>query len=104
MLKIVLLCPPGHHLKVTLDISSSSFMLTAYIPANVTGNSSCALFLFAWFYSSGAFVLVFCLVGFRSTGNNFFYAAKAKNQYFYICNLIRLQVLFKEFGEINKFG
>lgn len=47
LLKIALLCPPGHHHKVTLDISRSSFTLTVYIPANITGNSSCDLFWFA---------------------------------------------------------
>lgn len=47
LLKIVLLCPPGHHHKVTFDISRGSFILTAYIPANITGNAFCALFWFA---------------------------------------------------------
>lgn len=47
LLKIVLLCPPGHHHKVTFHISRSSFTLTAYNPANITGNSFCALFWLA---------------------------------------------------------
>lgn len=46
-------------------------MFTVYIPANITGHSFCALFWFACFYSWVGFVLVFCFLGFGSTGNYF---------------------------------